>query len=606
MADFLSAFPAASSPAGTPPSSPAAAPAAVPDFLDAFPAAALTAAAPAAASAPAAPVAPITAGQQFTQGVMDPINGGAQLLAHAAGPLANAVNSATGYVNSLPVIGPITKALGMTPATAQQVDQSIAQNEQQYQAGRAAAGESGWDPLRLAGQAVALAPISSIGPLSSSLGLGGRIALGASQGAATSALTPITDPAQQTDYGKNALANAALGGAGGAVINPLVSLAGGVISPRVSAAARNMLDRGVPLTPGQILGGAAATTESKATSIPVVGDMIRNSQQRAVQGFNRATYQEALAPVGAAVPDHVPTGSDAIDYVRNAIGHVYDSIAPRATFVADANFSNDLNAIRNNLAQTAPAALPQFDNVVNNQVTAKLAGGVPAAQGGLPVGGALDGAQWANTRSTINTIARNRTLGNATPDDRELSGALGDLNDAISAGVGRSSPPDVLTDLANANAAYARYKQIEAAAGMAGASNQGNIFTAAQFNNAVRKGSTLSQKATNSGLSAQLGADAQTVLGAQYPNSGTAGREALIAMLTGGAGVGGLLKAPVPTLATVAGLGAASLPYTQWGNALARAALVNRPGFAAPLGRAVTNAGPLAGNAILQLLRGAQ
>lgn len=594
MADFLSAFPAASSGAA-----PAAASApALPDFLTAFPAGtgAAPSKAPASTAPSAAPAAPVTTWQKFTQGVLDPINGGAQLLAHMLPTgVVDAVNSATTAVNNAPVIGSITKALGMTPATAPQIDQSIAQNEQSYQAARAAAGQSGFDGWREAGRAVASLPLGSVGPASAGLGLGGRIALGAAQGAASSATMPITDPTEQTNYGTNKLANAAVGGLGGAVINPLVSAVGGVISPNVSAAARQLLDRNVPLTPGQILGGAAARTEEKLTSVPVLGDMIKNSQVRAVQGFNRATYNEALAPIGATVAPDIQVGSDAIAAVRNQIGHVYDSIEPRASFVADQNFANDVAGIRADLAQRAPAMLQQFDNIVNNQVTAKL-----------NPQGALNGAQWGATRSEINGMARDQVLGNATPDNRSLSGALGDLNDAINAGVGRSSPPDILPTLQSANAAWARFKQIEAAAGSTGASNNGNVFTPAQFQAAIRRGSTAAQKSTNSGLNGNLGAAAQEILGSKYPDSGTPGRAALMGLLSGGAGIGGLMTLPKSTMATGAALGLGSLPYTQIGNSLSRAVLANRPGFAAPLGRAVTNSGPYVGNALIQLLQGAQ
>jgi hypothetical protein len=335
-----------------------------------------------------------------------------------------------------------------------------------------------------------------------------------------------------------------------------------------------MADAGVQMTPGQIMGGGAARTEEKLTSVPILGDMIKNAQQRSVQTFNRAAYNEALAPIGAQVAPDIPIGSEGITAVRNAIGHVYDSITPRANFVADQNFAGDLAGIRANLAQTAPGTLHQFDNIVTHQITNKLS---PQQ--------ALTGAQWANTRSEINGIARNQVLGNATPDNRSLANALDQLNDAVNAGVARSSPPDIIPTLRNANAAWARYKQIEAAAGSAGASNNGNIFTAAQFNNAVRRGSTSGQKATNSGLNAQFGADAQSVLGSKYPDSGTPGRAALMGIL-GALGGGGATAAGFggPTLAAGAAAGLAALPYTGLGQRATQALLMSRPAVAQPVG----------------------
>lgn len=429
---------------------------------------------------------------------------------------------------------------------------------------------------KIGGNIVGTAPLAALAPEALAASTLGRIGTGAAVGAASGAAAPV-DPASQNywgDKGQQALTGGAWGAGGAALANAL----GRVVSGANGAAQRRLADSGVTMTPGQILGGGAARTEEKLTSVPILGDFIKNAQQRSVQSFNRAAYDNALEPLGQTLPRDIPIGSDAVQAVRSRIGQVYQSIEPRANFVADQNFNADVGAIRNNLAQTAPATLQQFDNIVQNQVTNKLQHGF-----------VLDGQQWGNTRSEISTLARNQTLGNATPDNRALAGALGELNDAINAGVGRASPPDVLPDLARANAAYARYKQIENAAGSAGASNNGNVFTAAQFQNAIRRGSTSGQKATNSGLNAQFGADAQDVLGAKYPNSGTPGRAAIMAAL---GALGGHAVLP-PGVATPAiGAGAlAALPYTGLGQRATQALLMARPQFAQPVGQFIRESG---------------
>lgn len=425
----------------------------------------------------------------------------------------------------------------------------------------------------IGGNVVATAPLAALAPAAATATALGRVGTGAAIGTASGAMTP-SDPNSQESYWDQKLGQAGTGaafGAGGAV---MANAIGRVISGYQGNAQRALADAGVQMTPGQIMGGGAARTEEKLTSVPIVGDMIKNAQQRSVQSFNRAAYNEALAPIGAHVAPDIPVGSDAIAAVRNQIGHVYDSITPRASFIADQNFAGDLAGIRANLSQTAPGALPQFDNIVQHQITAKLS---PQQ--------ALTGEQWANTRSEINGIARNQVLGNATPDNRSLADALGQLNDAVNAGVARSSPPDIIPTLQNANAAWARYKQIETAAGSAGASNNGNVFTAAQFQNAVRRGSTSGQKATNSGLNAQLGANAQEVLGSKYPDSGTPGRAALMGIL-GALGGGGAAAAGFggPTLAAGAAAGLAALPYTGLGQRATQALLMGRPAGAQAVG----------------------
>jgi hypothetical protein len=197
-------------------------------------------------------------------------------------------------------------------------------------------------------------------------------------------------------------------------------------------------------------------------------------------------------------------------------------------------------------------------------------------------------------------------MGNSSPDDRALSFALGDLNDAVNGAVGRSSPPDILPTLNSANAAWSRFKQIESAAGSTGASNAGNVFTPAQYAAAVRRGSTVAQKSQNSGLNAGFAADAQQVLGSKYPDSGTPGR-GLMALAMGAAG--GHMMAPGVVAPAAVGIGLGALPYTQLGQNVAARLLTQRPNWAQPVAGILNRASPALGAAaasqtpsLLQLL----
>ncbi|SAJ89337.1 hypothetical protein [Burkholderia multivorans] len=508
--------------------------------------------------------APFRSPGSFLMGVGDAIKGGVQSMAHGGAWIANKVAPDAQFTKDL-------------NAALPQIDQTISAQDQQYQSQRQGSGGIDW--MRLAGNAVGAAPLAISSPSAAGMGILGRTAVGAGMGAANALLTPATDPNQS--FASQKLGQAAAGALIGGAAIPVASGIGNMVSGVTDPIRQRLAQAGVQMTPGQILGGALQRTEDKLTSVPVLGDFIKNGQQRAVQSFNRAAYNSALEPIGQSVPDNVGTGSAGVDYVRREIGKVYDSIAPRATFVADQNFNGDVAAIRANLAQNAPGSLNQFDNIVQNQVTDKLQHGF-----------VLDGQQWGNTRSTISGIARNQRLGNATPDNRTLADALDELNNAINAGVARSSPPEVTQDLARANAAYSQYKQIERAAGMAGASNNGNIFTAAQYANAVRRGATASQKATNSGLNGQLASDASDVLGGKYPDSGTVGRS----LLTLGLGAAaGHAAAPGVVIPAAVGIGVGSIPYTSYGQRLAQALLMNRPALAAPVGNAISQFGPRVG-----------
>jgi hypothetical protein len=531
---------------------------------------------PVAKAPQSAPVGAPPSTNGFTTGVGDVIRGIVQSAVHGIGYAADK-------------IAPDSQMAADFRSGIPQVDAQINQQEAQYNAARAAAGKDGIDWGRIAGNVAGSAPLvlNSPGAAASTLG---KVGLGAGTAALSTAFTPVTDIPEGSSYADQKLNQLALAGAvGGAA--PLVATGlGKVVSGVTDPVRQRLAQAGVQMTPGQILGGALQRTEDKLTSVPVLGDMIKNGQQRSVQSFNRAAYDSALAPIGQEIPANVGTGSAGVDYVRKQIGDVYKSLTPRATFIADQNFSNDLAGIRASLAQNAPSALNQFDNIVENQVTKKLNGNL------------LSGEQWGNSRSTISGIARNQRLGNATPDNRVLADALDDLNGAINAGVGRASPPDVLQSLQNANAAYSQYKQIERAAGMANASNNGNIFTASQYANALRRSATASQKATNTGLNGQFAADATEVLGAKYPDSGTVGRS----LLTLGLGAAaGHAAAPGVVVPAAVGIGLGSIPYTATGQKLAQALLMNRPAAASSVANAISTLGPrvgvLLGNPVARL-----
>ncbi|SAL39269.1 lytic transglycosylase catalytic subunit [Caballeronia udeis] len=504
---------------------------------------------------------------QFTHGIA---SGAANLVGGAGQLIAHGVGSALDYFNP-----PKQNLAGLiTGQQPQSLGQKIAG------AGDTAAQFLNQDtPNSVAGQVGRMVGAAAL-PLP-----GNGLVSGAAGGAAMGVAQPVLNNPTQNYWTQKAIqagTGAAVGGAAGA----LGKVIGGA---NVSPEARALMDQGVTLTPGQALGGLAKSTESKLTSVPVVGDAVKSAQNNAIDQFNRVMYQNALAPIGQTLPKAVKTGSEGIDHVATQIGNVYQAIEPQVTFAPRGQFLQDLNSIRADLAQNSPASLDQFDSIVQNQIENKLQG----TQGN----GYLTGAQWGNTRSAINGIARNQRTGNATPDNRMLADALGDLNEAINNQVFRNSPPTVQPQLQQANSAWARYKQIESAAGGTGASNNGNVFTPAQLTAAIRRGSTAYQKATNSGLNADVAQSAQQVLGGGYPDSGTAGRSALIGIPVM---MGELASHGHPAMAAGAGaglLGGTAAYGTQAGRAAMLALLARRPDLLQQIGGGMGALAPQVGAA---------
>ncbi|MBH9718890.1 transglycosylase SLT domain-containing protein [Burkholderia contaminans] len=418
---------------------------------------------------------------------------------------------------------------------------------------------------------------ASIARIGSGVGrLAARSAVGAAQGAVMGATQPVVNDDQ--DFAQQKLSQIGAGAAGGALGAPVGAAIGRVLAPVGSAAVTALRNAGITPTIGQMLGPVASNLEQKATSLPLVGNLINSGRQQAVQQFNRAVGNDALAPIGETLPNNVRAGADMVQHVQQTIGQRYQDIARNGRVVMDAPLQNDIATLQAGIAQDAPALAGRFNNIVNNQLTAKN-------------GGSLTGDQWANTRSMINQQIRNHSGFNASSDDRVMADYLQQLQDSITSNAEHYSAQSVQQQLAQANAAWARYKALEKAAGMKGAQTADNVFTPNQYLSASRAGQTAAQRATSSsgqGFPAQnLAQTAQSVLGNTVPDSGTAGRLGVMDLLAGG----GALTNP----ATALKVGALALPYAPGVRNMVPALVGSRPAAvraAAPVARRL---GPVVG-----------
>jgi hypothetical protein len=514
-------------------------------------------------------------------GTGDIVKGGAQDIVHGLSWLADKIAPDSDFAKS-------------ARAAIPQMQQTVTQQDQAYEAQRAAQQapslsglitgqkqEPGIDWGRITGQALATAPLAAVMPAGT--GLASTIAGGALSGAANGALQPVGElPAGQT-FADQKLGQMGTGAVTGAVAAPVMRAVGGILSGAGGAVQRRLADAGVTMTPGQILGGAAQRTEDKLTSVPVVGDLIKNAQQRSVQSFNKATYNEVLAPLGQTY--NGPIGNDGVQAVKGAINDAYDNALSRMTFKAtDPQFQSEI-ANLTGMAQGLPAAQQQtFMNVLRTQIFGKLS---PQ--------GEMDGQTLKGVQSELGKISAGY-LGDPSFDNRQLGQAIREIGNSIESSLPRYNATDAVKDLTNANAAYANFVRLRSAAGSQGAMNNGGIFTAAQLQNAVRGADKSVGKgaiATGNALMQDFSSAGQQVLGSKYPDSGTAGRSLL--GLAGAAAAGHAFLPPGAAVPAAVGGAALALPYTSLGQKLAQTMLMSRPAAAVPVGNALTRYGvPLA------------
>lgn len=526
-------------------------------------------------SAPEAPSQSF--GSRLARGIQDPLDAGAQMLVNALstptvvagvpleGGVAGLVNKGVSALNEAPVIGPAMKAIGMVPATPQQVTQDIAKREADYQAERKAAGGEGIDWARLGGNVLGTLPIAMATPAAATLG--GAAATGAASGAAYGAMQPVTEPTDSfwTDKAKQAALGAATGGVGGAALHGLSR----VIQPSVRPEVKALMDRGVTPTPGQIAGGTLQRTEEKLSSVPVLGDAIRGGQRRAMEDLNRAAYNEALAPIGASYKG--PAGREGIAYVERELGKAYDDLLPKLRFQIDGQFQAELGNLRSMAADLPEQQAARFETLLRNKLFKRL-----------EPSGTMDGQTLKGVESELSRIAKG-LKGDASFDNRQLGDALGEVLTTVRSNLARMNPEHA-EQLGNINRGWAMYTRLRDAGSRLGAEE--GVFTPAQLQSAVKSGDKSVGKgkfARGDAMMQDLSEAGKSVLGSKYPDSGTAGR-----LLLGGLGGGYMVD---PSIA--AGALAMAAPYTSIGQRAMGALMTKRPtAVTAPLSAALRKASP--------------
>lgn len=509
---------------------------------------------------------PLSRTERLLKGIRDPIDAGAQLLTNilpqgvvsAGNRLNNALADATGLVARLPEGG---------------VNQQVRQAEQEYQARRAAGGESGLDAYRIAGNVVSPANLAVASRLPQAASLAGRIGVGVLGGAASGGLTPVTEG----DFTSEKLKQIAAGGAVGGALPVLTGAVARAVSPNASRNANLQMLRqeGVQPTIGQALGPTAARVEEKLQSLPLMGDVIGKARQGANVSFEQATINRALKPIGQELPAGL-SGRDAVIFTENALKDQYDTVLNNiGAIVPDTKFTD---GVKNLQSMVNKLVVPKAEKAKFNAALADV-------QQSIDENGVITSEAYKLLESSLGSDARklassqNVYEGKIAPAVQQLRA---ELQDMLNRQAGQEAK-----NLKAVNEGWANFKRVQRAASALGA-EEGN-FTPAQFQNAVRALDRSKDKgafARGAALGQDIGDAGRTVLGNRVPNSGTADR---LLLNLGALGSGALNPAIPLSLAAGAGL------YTAPVQRALVASVASRPQSAQAAAQALRNATPLLG-----------
>lgn len=385
---------------------------------------------------------------------------------------------------------PIASVLPFSAGSTMQRRSLNELNQRNIEAAQAQ-GIKGGGTGKFVGKMVGSAPLAVLPGVGPALG-------GAFMGYAGSEGDTLQDKAIDTGLG------AAGGKIGGAIVNKVAD----VVAPALVPAAQRLAAKGVKLTPGQARGAAAVAREDKLMSRPVVGDAISAGRQSFLESANRATVNEALAPLGIKVPKELPAGHDAVAFAQDVVGAAYNRIVPQLSVKADPRLVVALRDVYSDVAKLPEPAQQQFQAIVK---------GINFGQGS-----ALAGRQLQTAVSDLGRLSRTYSTG-ASAAERELGKAIGGVKNAMDDLMVRQNP-QAAPVLKATNDAWRRLSIVEDAASRA----DDGLASTAQIRDAARRGDmTRRKRATAAGRAGpmqQFAKDLREVGAVKIGNPGTADR----------------------------------------------------------------------------------
>lgn len=368
------------------------------------------------------------------------------------------------------------------------------------------------------GQAMATAPLAAVNPI----GGGGMLAAignGALQGAAAGTLTGSPE---------HPVADGAAGAGIGAVLNGVTHGAASLLEPIIRPAVQALSRAGVTMSPGQLLGGWTKGLEDRLAGLPLIGDPIKNVQRQSLRDFGTGAGNIAMGGLGPIPPG--VSGQAMSTTAHQVFDDAYGRILPQLDVTLGPQFAQTVA----NAGDTVAARLPaehsaQFDGTLAD-VFKKMGANTPGPANTFP------GVDAKAAYSDLGRMSREYQAPMASPNDRALGRAFGDVQEGVRQSF-TNSDPWAASALQNVDNAYRNFIPVDSAVakatGNAGGTEAG-VFTPKQLrqavvgqDNSVRRMAT----AEGGGPMQQYAENGIEVLPSSVPDSGTAGRLTLLDFL---------------------------------------------------------------------------
>lgn len=281
------------------------------------------------------------------------------------GPAMQAVSQ--GVNRGVQVGAGLSKGAVINPISAimQLVSPQYAEEAQKaYDTQRKNAGATGFDFAELGGALVS--PVNKFLPTGAPGTVAGR---GALAGTISAAATPVS--------GENLSFDQILAGKVeqmglGALVGRVGAKIGESLVPTFKPGVQELMDKGVPVSPGQAYEGVPGWLFRQMESMG-----LGPSTSKVNKAFNNVVANDVLSTIDQTVPSTVKPGQNAVAYTQKAISDFYDSsLSKIGTTKFDAEYKEGVNkAIQGVLKDVAPGAEKTFlEKRLTNSLNAEIGG----------------------------------------------------------------------------------------------------------------------------------------------------------------------------------------------------------------------------------------
>lgn len=237
-----------------------------------------------------------------------------------------------------------------------------------YEQQRKTAGGEGFDAYELLGGV--LSPVNKILP---SVGPAGTVlGRGAAQGALGALLNPVTgENLSLEDVVAGKVEQAGLG----ALFGRLGAGISGALTPTLKTGARELIEAGVPVTPGQAYEGTWGGLFRQVEKLDI--PTMRANKEAINKGFTTSIGNEVLSSIDDKLPSNIKNGQQAFGYIQNKISKYYDDALEKiGTVKVDNEFETSLkDAVINVKSQLGNKQGKEVENFINANINSRLKNG---------------------------------------------------------------------------------------------------------------------------------------------------------------------------------------------------------------------------------------